>query len=236
MEQFPRPSQLRVTGTYRSLWTVTAAVLLASGVLTAVMTVPASALVGLFLAVAIMTGGSAWAWASVNLAPTRWAVKAFFWSGTWAVGTVGLASLMGGWGLAVAICVGLGSPLLVERTLLSLEGRTRTPSSPALEEAGDPAPALVAWDLKFDDPHAVRVLDPTCPVTTVPPVSALSTADLGRLWKISGRWLRSGVAGSDLLHLVGVRSDCLDELERRDPEALHRWLASRQASTHGSPG
>lgn len=229
----PQGGRILLSRSYRSLWSVTAGITLVSGVLTAALTVPVTALVGLFLAVGVMTGGSAWAWASVNLAPTRWALSVFIWSGVWSVTAVGLTELLGGWGLLLVVMLGLASPPLVERVAWSLEAWTRTKQPAALDADDDLEPALLARDLRFDDPHASRLLDPACPLGGKPPISALTTADLGRLWKVSGRWLRRGFDGPDMVHLVGVRAACLDELERRDPEALHRWLAAREASALG---
>jgi hypothetical protein len=204
--------------------------MLVSGLLTAVLTVPVTALVGLFLAVAVMTGGSAWAWASVNLAPTRWALSVFVWSGVWSVTAVGMTELLGGWGLFLVVMLGLTSPRLVEWVVSSLDAWARTRQPGALDAEADLAPALVARDLRFDDPHAIRLLDPACPSGGKPLIGDLTTADLGRLWKVSGRWLGRGLDGPDMAHLVGVRAACLDELERRDPEAVNRWLAAREAS------
>lgn len=235
MDEPRRPLRDRflVSRSYRSLWSFTAGILLTSGVLTAVMTVPVSALAGLFLAVAVMTGGSAWAWASVNLTSPRWALSAFLWSGTWSVAVVGLTELLQGWGLLVALLLGLCSPTVVERVVGRLEAWAR-PAQPAVPDdpdTTDDPDDLVALDLEFDDPLAYRLLDPECPAGGKPLVRDLTAPDLGRLWKVSGRWLRRGFDGPDMVHLVELRAACLDELERRDPDALQRWLAGRQAPT-----
>jgi hypothetical protein len=218
-----------VSRSYRSLWSATATIVLASGVLTALLTVPLTALVGLFVAVAVMVGGSAWAWANVNLAPTAWAVRLLIWSGTWAVAAVGLTELLGGWGLAGLGLLGVTAPRVIAW------GRRRmTPGWTPTEHrcsSGSPQTALVAQDLRFDDPRAVRLLDPACTSRAVPSVVELTANDLGRLWKISGRWLHRGLGDSDMMHLVTLRAACLDELERRDPEGLRRWLAAAHAST-----
>lgn len=223
-----------VSQAYRSLWSVTGTALLGAGVLAAVLTVPVLVLLGLFAAVGLMIGGSAWAWSSVNLMPTRWAILAFGWSGLAAVAAVGLAELMGGWGLLALLAVGLGTPRLLERVVRTVGGTVphgaggHGPGSARL--GGASAGLLLGEDLRFDDPHTCRLLDPLCPPLGKPAVTDLTVADLGRLWTVSGRWLGESLDDADTAHLVSVRADCLDELERRDPEALHRWLAASRSS------
>ena len=62
-----------------------------------------------------------------------------------------------------------------------------------------------------------------------------STAELCQEWHDSYEALRNAPTVAARLRIVMARQRCLDELERRDPEGLHAWLASA-ASAAGNPG
>jgi hypothetical protein len=57
---------------------------------------------------------------------------------------------------------------------------------------------------------------------------------LCREWQASFAVLRLAEAPRARLHVVVVRQQYLDELERRDPEGFNAWLASA-ASPAGNP-
>jgi hypothetical protein len=58
---------------------------------------------------------------------------------------------------------------------------------------------------------------------------------LCRQWQDSYPALRSAPTHSLRLQIVEARAQCLDELERRDPEGLNAWLGSN-ASAASDPG
>ena len=59
----------------------------------------------------------------------------------------------------------------------------------------------------------------------LPPVSALSTGDLGREWVRTTTALSGPLDARSREAIVARRQEALDELERRDPEGFARWLA-----------
>lgn len=209
---------------YRFLWSLAAGILISVGVLVTVVTLPPGAVLGLFLSVALPTGAIVWAWSTVNLMPLRRAGAACVWSGIVVVAAQGLVWLLGGWSLLGLLAVGLGTPSLLELVAVHAKERLvrRRPASPSAVDG------LVAHDLQFDDPHACRLLDPACPASKRVEIADLTTPDLGRIWKVSGKWLEHGFAGVEMAHLVHVRAACLDELERRDPRGFRRWLTVEQ--------
>jgi hypothetical protein len=67
-----------------------------------------------------------------------------------------------------------------------------------------------------------------------PPSGAVSTSQLCREWHESYLALSQATTSTARLRIVMARQRCLDELERRDPDGLHAWLAST-ASAGGDP-
>lgn len=65
------------------------------------------------------------------------------------------------------------------------------------------------------------------PVTSapLPPVSTLSTGDLGREWVRTTTALAGPLDARSREAIVARRRETLDELERRDPEGFARWLS-----------
>jgi hypothetical protein len=64
--------------------------------------------------------------------------------------------------------------------------------------------------------------------------SATTTAQLCRQWHDSFEDLQKAPTPAARLRIVAARQQCLDELERRDPEGLNAWLSST-ASAAGDP-
>ena len=228
-ERPPAPTdRLLAWRAYRVLWSLTAGVLISVGVLVSVVTLPPGAVLGLFLSVALPTGAIVWAWSTVNFMPIRRAGAACVWSGIVVVAAQGLAWLLGAWSLLGLLALGLVAPAVLEQARLHagrwLPRRLRR-RPPAPRESTD---GLVAHDLQFDDSRACRLLDPACPAARKPALADLTTADLGRLWTVSGKWLDRGFTGVEIAHLLHVRGACLDELERRDPRGFRRWLTVEQ--------
>jgi hypothetical protein len=60
----------------------------------------------------------------------------------------------------------------------------------------------------------------------LPPVTALSTEELGREWLESTTALAGRMEPAVRTAIVRRRQDALDELERRDPEGFLRWLTT----------
>jgi hypothetical protein len=60
----------------------------------------------------------------------------------------------------------------------------------------------------------------------LPPVSLLSTEELGHEWLESTAALAGRLEPAVRTAIVRRRQDALDELERRDPEGFLRWLAT----------
>ena len=63
------------------------------------------------------------------------------------------------------------------------------------------------------------------PAAPLPPVSSLSTADLGREWVRTTTALSGPLDARTREAIVVRREQTLDELERRDPDGFARWLS-----------
>jgi hypothetical protein len=64
------------------------------------------------------------------------------------------------------------------------------------------------------------------PAGLLPPVTALTTAELGQEWTRTTAILAGPVGAAARAVLVARREETLDELERRDPAGFARWLAA----------
>jgi hypothetical protein len=58
------------------------------------------------------------------------------------------------------------------------------------------------------------------------PLRGLDERQLCRLWRESFWDLRGAAGPGTLLRVVSLREACLEELERREPAAVHAWLQS----------
>ncbi|NDL56804.1 hypothetical protein [Phytoactinopolyspora mesophila] len=66
------------------------------------------------------------------------------------------------------------------------------------------------------------------PAEVIEPIlHTMSNEDLCRLWENSSRAVRSAYLPASISSHVRLRQALLDEMERRDPEAMDRWLADR---------
>ena len=63
------------------------------------------------------------------------------------------------------------------------------------------------------------------PAVVLPPVSSLSTEDLGREWVRTTTALAGPLDAATREAIVVRRQQTLDELERRDPDGFARWLS-----------
>ena len=66
---------------------------------------------------------------------------------------------------------------------------------------------------------------PHQPAFPLPPVSSLSTGDLGREWVRTTTALNGPLDARTREAMVIRRQETLDELERRDPDGFARWIA-----------
>jgi hypothetical protein len=133
-------------------------------------------------------------------------------------GCVGLLLVVSGTSVLVG---GAGTALLLAAVALVWLGyvwrrsaRQQKAAAAPAERPVDPVPLFVVQGEPAQDPAGV-----------FPPVSALSTAALGR------EWLRTSAALSGRLDpgmrrsIVARREETLDVLERRDPVGFGRWIA-----------
>ena len=125
------------------------------------------------------------------------------------VGSVGLVKLFGAPGFMVVLAAAATCPVLLRPALHRL--RTHVPAPPVLEMV-DPA---------VPGPGPVREAPPA-PVTAS--FGDLATDELILAWRLSFTMLRRARTAADVAQIAGRRRDYLDELERRDPSAVRRWL------------
>jgi hypothetical protein len=120
--------------------------------------------------------------------------------------------------LAVVAALGLGAVLRGGVVLLLLL-------------VGASSPRALGW---WSRPLR-RQLTPAAPLMPAPPPPGTrSTSELCREWHETYLLLRQATKPTAQLRIVMARQRCLDELERRDPDGLHAWLAST-ASADGDP-
>jgi hypothetical protein len=126
----------------------------------------------------------------------------------------GIAALAGGAVAALAV----GGVLL--GALVARLARARRP-------VAGPAPDRTAG--RPPHPSAVRPLRPEGsaePAGVLPPVAALTTAELGEEWMRTSAILAGRLDAGARAALVARREEALDELERRDPAGFARWLTA----------
>lgn len=86
------------------------------------------------------------------------------------------------------------------------------------------APAVVERVGRWRDDH--RAPEPTMPEPAETACSQLDTADLILAWRASNASLRRARTPASTTQIVERRQRYLDELERRDPQRVRRWLES----------
>jgi hypothetical protein len=140
-----------------------------------------------------------------------------------AVALVGVVAL-------VALAAGAGAVLLTWGARAAVRtarpGRRRTPAG----GAGQPPARLPAH---LSARHAAH---PSVRAAALarPPVGDLSLDELGREWQRTAAALAATTDPAARELLVRRRQEALDELERRDPAGVARWL-SRGATVDGDP-
>ena len=116
---------------------------------------------------------------------------------------LGLGSVLGATCLLVALLVAASSPFVVERLVvrrLRMQDEARAAELPAEEQVPDAQPRV--------------------------PVTELSTTELVHAWRASFPSLLRAQTTASVNSRVARRQQYLDELERRDPVGLRRWLES----------
>jgi hypothetical protein len=162
-----------------------------------------------------------WGTARESTSPTRRSnAEAAILAGAWTVGVLlvlsGTSVLAGG--VAAATLAGasaiLAIGLWVART--PTEG-TKAPEPTAHGNVAAPVTPLRTAELR-------RPVEPR--PADLPPVTALSTEELGREWLDGTTALAGRLDPATRTAMVRRRQDALDELERRDPEGFLRWLTN----------
>ncbi|WP_433158419.1 hypothetical protein [Kribbella sp. CA-247076] len=155
--------------------------------------------------------------------------------------------------LKVWVLVGLVAVFVAFLTVVSRSGKDRERSTPDVETllrallAGVAVIAVLGLGavlhgnvvllLLLVGATSPRVVGRVLPRVTGAPASparAVSTRQLCREWHDSYLSLRQARTPAARLRIVLARQQCLDELERRDPDGLQAWLASA-ASAGGDP-
>ncbi|QNN51868.1 hypothetical protein [Nocardioides mesophilus] len=238
----PAPRRL-LRATYQVLWTTVAALVYAAGLVGAFFTLPPQAMGGLFLASSLLGASCAlslWAIESIRPARVAWAGLA---TGVVLLTLLGLSDFLGLAGVGLLILVHALSPTMLRRltrlsghSLRSSVDRVRAAASgeapleprpsrePRRKPTSSPSPPAVEWP-------PTPVADAEVEALEVPDLVAVE--DLCLAWQSSFLALKRCTTPEARLRVVAERQACLDELERRDPEALHAWLddGARAAST-----
>ena len=142
---------------------------------------------------------------------------------------VGTAVLTGVVAL-VGLAVGAGTVLLTRGTRAAVRAvhpvRRRAPADPAGQPPGRLPAHLSARHAAHPSVRAAALARP--------PVRDLSMEELGREWRRTAAALATTTDPATRGLLVRRRQEALDELERRDPAGVARWL-SRGATVDGDP-
>ena len=85
--------------------------------------------------------------------------------------------------------------------------------------------ATVVWLVRSSRRTGAVAAPPHQPAFPLPPVSSLSTGDLGREWVRTTTALNGPLDARTREAIVIRRQETLDELERRDPDGFARWIA-----------
>lgn len=190
----------------RRIWWVLAAITGLAGCFAAVETVALSALMVLALFVGLNAAGFSIAASIVNDAPGQ-RVSAGLRTGVVAsattVAVLGLVAGLGGLGLLIGVLLAVTSPPLIDTYGRWLEQWR-------LERRGAQVPA----DEREVSNHPRR----RC--------TDMTTAELVLAWRVSFNSLLRAQTTAATNEIVARRQQYLDELERRDPDGIRRWLDS----------
>ena len=243
----------RTPSRFAPWWTTAAAATAAWGSFAAFRQLPWQSLVAVLLASGLLTASlalSADAVGSDRVDLTR-AARFGLLTGVAVVVTIGLVNAVGPLGVALVVALLLTWPSLRERVRAwvarrveaAVVRRTRQddPETTTDHRAAWWEDALVegrddAWDRTVPgslatEPDPAGGALPPAPLDTAPDWSPtltvpthLSDHDLCLAWESSSRALRRCTTTSARLEVVRVRQACLDELERRQPDAVRAWV------------
>lgn len=192
---------------YRAAWWLVVSLVVALTTPMALLTIPASGLTAVLL-----LGAGIAVPVTFSVAPTDMtlidrsalAARQAILSGAGAVVALGVVSVLGIDGVFVACALVVTSPLFTERKyLLRAWLRLTFEAAPVITEE------LLGEGVRRDVP-----------------VASLSTPELVRAWRLSFNLLFSAPTTAARSEVVARRQQYLEELERRDPSGLQRWLAS----------
>ncbi len=196
---------------YDRVWTAAAGIATAVGLFDAVRLMGPFALVGVFLATALVGGATALAWSPVLSLTAPPVILGGPAAAAVLVVTIGLGHLLQLSALWLVTGLVLTSPLVVARVRRRVRPSSAAPvRSAVLAESS--SPSAVA---------ATLVVDPQ-PDLVVP--DRMPVSDLCEAWRSSFVALQRATSVESRMRVVRMRELYLDELERRNPDALTAWL------------
>jgi hypothetical protein len=160
------------------------------------------------------------------------AVQAAAWTVGGLLVAAGVAALAGG----VVAVLSVGAALAVLLVRAGLRRRHGTAGGPVVRSTAMPGWASGAEVLLLSVPPSDDEPAPGRPDTAagvarlLPPVTELSTRELGQEWARTTLALAGRLEPAVRASLVHRRGEALDELERRDPDGFGRWIAAGPAS------
>lgn len=204
---------------YARAWFNTTAALAAVGLIATLVVWSFFAVLGVFLSVAVIGGGSsAAAWMDDGPIDWRRVLRVSAATGVAVLGTLGLGVMVGPVALLVLLVAAATSP----QALTQLR-RVLTRWS-----AGQPPATAPPAPHGSSSAHSGEVTQP--PGRAVDAVSpapeSLEVRDLCRAWRASFDQLEHSRSPTERLEVVRARQAYLDTLERRNPDGLAAWLAA----------
>lgn len=193
--------------TYRLMWRIAVGVVVAAGVLVAMVLVPPTTMISVFVTGAVVSVlATATVFALRERRPDgvlRRYARNLLLGGVVGVAAAGLGEVVGGFASLIVLIAVLTSPPLARWYAVRLGDRRPAAAGPA-----------------YPDIRVVRG-------------ETLTVEELCTAWTRSCTELR-GASPAQALRFVEARQYYLDELERRDPDGLRAWLATA-ASASGDP-
>ncbi|MFC0623302.1 PRC-barrel domain-containing protein [Kribbella deserti] len=144
-----------------------------------------------------------------------------------AVALCGVGAILGPIALSIPALLAAGSPPAVAFCLRRLQTDGRNGASPVDEPAG-------AADERVGAVTAAQAGAEPSPAQEAEP-ETMDDATLCKAWRTSYWSLRDASPPSERAQIVAVRERYLDELERRHPAAVSRWLQA-ETGPCGDPG
>ena len=193
--------------TYRLVWRIAVGVTGAAGLLLAVVLVPLSTMISVFVTAALVSALATATAFALRERRARGVLRQYgrnlLLGGAAGVVAAGLGEIVGGLAFVVV--------LLVVAT----------------------SPPLMSWYAARLGHHRPAAPPPAYPDVRVMRAETLTVEELCTAWTRSCTELR-GASPAQALRFVEARQYYLDELERRDPDGLRAWLATA-ASASGDP-